>query len=146
MNNPLAPKASVGALCFVTLPTSYSVPWVVVLLCTYLMASWSAVESHLSVMTEAPVLPRAGASSWSARSGAPHPWPLAVGELLCGSGKSHSNADAAILLCRSLQLGHCPRFELHFRSVARRGHWGVGKMPSHRATSAAPPNLLGTER
>jgi len=34
----------------------------VVLLYQHLMASWSAVKSHLSVMTEAPVLPRAGAS------------------------------------------------------------------------------------
>ena len=40
----------------------------VVLLCLYLMASWSAVESHLSVMTEALVLPRAGASSFASVS------------------------------------------------------------------------------
>ena len=40
--------APVGAF-FVTLPASYSVRKVVVLLHEYLMASWSAVESHLSV-------------------------------------------------------------------------------------------------
>ena len=36
---------------------------------------WSAVKSHLSVMTEAPVQPRAGASSWFLRLATitPHP-------------------------------------------------------------------------
>jgi hypothetical protein len=38
MINPLAPKASVGALSFVTLPASYSVRTVVVLLQWNLMA------------------------------------------------------------------------------------------------------------
>jgi hypothetical protein len=40
-------RLRVGALSFVTLPASYSLQRGVVLLSSYLMARWSAVESHL---------------------------------------------------------------------------------------------------
>ena len=61
--------ASVGAFFFVALPASYSVRHngcVTPLAPDGLMVT---SRSHLSVMTEAPVLPRAGASSWSASVG-----------------------------------------------------------------------------